>query len=79
MASYSIAPGTLVHDLRTPLATLTVNLGFVLEALGASVPEDVREALQDCVTASRRVEHIVAGMATRVAERAIPSGPPPRR
>ncbi len=60
--------GFVAHDLRTPLATLAMNLDFVLEELGADgrVSPDVRSALEDCRGANARAVRMVCDMTDAV-------------
>jgi signal transduction histidine kinase len=52
----------LAHDLKTPLATIAMNLEFVIGELAGVAPE-VREAIEDCVAANARAVRIVTDMA----------------
>ena len=53
----------LVHDLRSPLAALTMNLEFALSELpGAAECDDVREALHDCRLAGARLFRMVTNL-----------------
>lgn len=61
----------VAHDLRTPLATLAMNLDFVLEELstgdaGGRVSVDVRSALEDCRAANARAVRMVCDMTDAV-------------
>ena len=53
----------VVHDLKSPLAALTMNLEFALSELpeGAACDE-VREALQDCRVAGARLSRMVTNL-----------------
>ena len=58
----------VAHDLRTPLATLAMNLDFVLEELngGGTVTPDLRSALEDCRGANARAVRMVCDMTDAV-------------
>ncbi|MGH7439571.1 MAG: histidine kinase dimerization/phospho-acceptor domain-containing protein [Polyangiaceae bacterium] len=54
----------VAHDLRTPLATLAMNLDFLLEELhvGERVTPDARSALEDCRGANVQAVRMVCDM-----------------
>ena len=58
----------VAHDLRTPLATLAMNLDFVLEELNTvgRVTPDLRSALEDCRSANARAVRMVCDMTDAV-------------
>jgi signal transduction histidine kinase len=53
----------LAHDLKTPLAAISMNLDFVLDELGKQVSRPLRSALEDCRAANARAIRIVNDMA----------------
>jgi K+-sensing histidine kinase KdpD len=57
--------GFVAHDLRSPLATLAMNLDFLLDelTLGAHVTADARSALEDCRGANVHALRMVCDMA----------------
>jgi signal transduction histidine kinase len=58
--------GLLAHDLKTPLAAISMNLDFVLDELGRDASGAVRGALEDCRAANGRAIRIVSDMADAV-------------
>jgi signal transduction histidine kinase len=58
--------GLLAHDLKTPLAAISMNLDFVLDELGKNVSPTMRGALEDCRAANARAIRIVTDMADAV-------------
>jgi signal transduction histidine kinase len=56
----------LAHDLRTPLAAISMNLDFVLGELKGTETESVRGALEDCRQANSRAVRLVSDMADAV-------------
>jgi signal transduction histidine kinase len=57
----------LAHDLKTPLAAISMNLDFVLAELPAeAVPSPLRAALDDCRAANARAIRILTDMADAV-------------
>jgi K+-sensing histidine kinase KdpD len=52
----------LAHDLKTPLATIAMNLEFALDE-AASLSASTREALEDCLAANARAVRVVSDMA----------------
>jgi signal transduction histidine kinase len=58
--------GLLAHDLKTPLAAISMNLDFVLDELGKEASGTLRGALEDCRTANSRAIRIVTDMADAV-------------
>lgn len=57
----------LAHDLKTPLAAISMNLDFVLAELPAdTLPSTLRAALDDCRAANFRAIHILSDMADAV-------------
>jgi K+-sensing histidine kinase KdpD len=58
--------GLLAHDLKTPLAAISMNLAFALSELEGDLPEIVRAALEDCREANSRAIRIVSDMADGV-------------
>jgi signal transduction histidine kinase len=58
--------GLVAHDLRTPLAAISMNLDFVLGELPVETAEAVRAALEDCRGANARAVRIVSDMADAV-------------
>lgn len=52
----------LAHDLRSPLATIAMNLDFTLSELGPDLPPSVRGALEDCSQSSQVAVTLVADM-----------------
>jgi K+-sensing histidine kinase KdpD len=55
--------GLLAHDLKTSLASISMNLDFAISELGASRSHAVAPALEDCKQANARVIRIVSDMA----------------
>ncbi len=55
--------GLLAHDLKTPLAAISMNLDFVLDELGKNASSSMRGALEDCRAANSRAIRIVTDMA----------------
>src|SRR5260370_20597693 len=55
--------GLLAHDLKTPLAAISMNLSFVLTELKGELPDVMRSALEDCREANARAIRIVSDMA----------------
>jgi signal transduction histidine kinase len=54
----------LAHDLKTPLAAISMNLDFVLAELpGEAIPASMRAALDDCRAANARAIRILSDMA----------------
>lgn len=58
--------GLVAHDLRTPLAAISMNLDFVLGELPPEASDAVRAAIEDCRGASARAVRIVSDMADAV-------------
>jgi len=58
--------GLLAHDLKTPLAAISMNLDFVLDELGKEASGTMRSALEDCRAANTRAIRIVSDMADAV-------------
>lgn len=58
--------GLLAHDLKTPLAAISMNLDFALSELDPQTPEGLRAALFDCRQANARAIRIVSDMADAV-------------
>jgi K+-sensing histidine kinase KdpD len=58
--------GLLVHDLRTPLAAISMNIDFILGELEVEA-ESTRAALKDCRDANLRAVRLVADMADSLA------------
>jgi signal transduction histidine kinase len=58
--------GLLAHDLKTPLAAISMNLDFVLDELGRQASGSLRSALEDCRSANARAIRIVSDMADAV-------------
>jgi K+-sensing histidine kinase KdpD len=58
--------GLVAHDLRTPLAAISMNLDFALGELPADASEAVRAALEDCRGANARAVRVVSDMADAV-------------
>jgi signal transduction histidine kinase len=58
--------GLLAHDLKTPLAAISMNLDFVLDELGKQASGAMRGALEDCRAANARAIRIVSDMADAV-------------
>jgi signal transduction histidine kinase len=58
--------GLLAHDLKTPLAAISMNLDFVLDELGKQASGAMRGALEDCRAANARAIRIVTDMADAV-------------
>ena len=57
----------LAHDLKTPLAAISMNLDFVLAELPSdTLPSAVRAALDDCRAANARAIRILTDMADAV-------------
>jgi signal transduction histidine kinase len=57
----------LAHDLKTPLAAISMNLDFVLAELPSdSLPSSLRAALDDCRAANDRAIGILSDMADAV-------------
>ncbi|HZU83140.1 MAG TPA: histidine kinase dimerization/phospho-acceptor domain-containing protein [Polyangiaceae bacterium] len=57
----------LAHDLKTPLAAISMNLDFVLAELPAdAMPAAMRAALDDCRAANARAIRILSDMADAV-------------
>jgi signal transduction histidine kinase len=57
----------LAHDLKTPLAAISMNLDFVLSELPSDVmPAAMRAALDDCRCANQRAIRILSDMADAV-------------
>ncbi len=56
----------LAHDLKTPLAAISMNLDFALSELKSDASQVVREALADCREANARAVRIVSDMADAV-------------
>jgi signal transduction histidine kinase len=57
----------LVHDLKTPLAAISMNLDFVLAELPPEVlPAPMRAAIEDCRAANVRAIRILSDMADAV-------------
>jgi signal transduction histidine kinase len=54
--------GLLAHDLKTPLAAISMNLDFVLDEIGGQASEAMRGALEDCRAANARAVRIVGDM-----------------
>jgi len=54
--------GLLAHDLKTPLAAISMNLDFVLDELGKQASGPMRSALEDCRVANARAIRIVGDM-----------------
>jgi K+-sensing histidine kinase KdpD len=55
--------GLLAHDLKTPLAAISMNLDFALAEVQALGSEGLRAALEDCRHANARAIRIVSDMA----------------
>lgn len=55
--------GLLAHDLNTPLATLSMNLDFLLSELPPEALGSMRAALEDSIAANTRAVRIVSDMA----------------
>jgi K+-sensing histidine kinase KdpD len=58
--------GLLAHDLKTPLAAISMNLDFAIAELDPDIPEVLRSALEDCRQANARAIRIVSDMADAV-------------
>ncbi len=58
--------GLVAHDLRTPLAAISMNLDFVLGELPPETSEAVLAAIEDCRGANARAVRIVSDMADAV-------------
>lgn len=57
----------LVHDLKTPLAAISMNLDFVLAELPSdALPSTMRAAIEDCRSANIRAIRILSDMADAV-------------
>lgn len=60
----------VAHDLRTPLATLAMNLDYVLDELssngGGRISPEARDALEDCRAANGRAVRMVCDMTDAV-------------
>jgi K+-sensing histidine kinase KdpD len=56
----------LAHDLRTPLAAISMNLDFVLDELAGTPQKALIAALDDCRVANARAVRIVTDMAEAV-------------
>ncbi len=57
----------LVHDMKTPLAAISMNLDFVLAELpGDALPSTMRAAIEDCRAANARAIRILSDMADAV-------------
>lgn len=57
----------LVHDLKTPLAAISMNLDFVLAELPSdALPSTMRAAIEDCRSANVRAIRILSDMADAV-------------
>ena len=57
----------LAHDLKTPLAAISMNLDFVLAELPSNaLPDTLRAALDDCRAANARAIRILTDMADAV-------------
>jgi signal transduction histidine kinase len=57
----------LVHDLKTPLAAISMNLDFVLAELPPdALPATMRAAIEDCRSANVRAIRILSDMADAV-------------
>ena len=54
--------GLLAHDLKTPLAAISMNLDFVLDEMGGQASDAMRAALEDCRAANARAVRIVGDM-----------------
>jgi two-component system, OmpR family, sensor histidine kinase KdpD len=54
--------GLLAHDLKTPLAAISMNLDFLLEEIGTGASDAARGALEDCRVANARAVRIVGDM-----------------
>lgn len=55
--------GSVVHDLRNPLAALVANLGFALKVVKNEAPSpDLREALEESGVACESLRHIVSNL-----------------
>jgi signal transduction histidine kinase len=54
--------GLLAHDLKTPLAAISMNLDFVLDEMGGQASDAMRGALEDCRAANARAVRIVGDM-----------------
>lgn len=54
----------VIHDLKSPLAAVTMNLRYLAEQLGTrpDTPDDLREALSDARMASQRVMRMIADL-----------------
>jgi signal transduction histidine kinase len=65
-ASRDDVAGLLAHDLKTPLAAISMNLDFVVDELGKQASSSVRGALEDCRAANARAIRIVTDMADAV-------------
>jgi signal transduction histidine kinase len=56
-------PNLLAHDLKSPLAAISMNLDFALSELNEPAHEPIRAALRDCKEANARAVRIVSDMA----------------
>lgn len=56
-------PNLLAHDLKSPLAAISMNLDFALSELKEPAHEPIRAALEDCKEANARAVRIVSDMA----------------
>jgi signal transduction histidine kinase len=56
-------PGLLAHDVKTSLASISMNLDFAMAELDASASDAVLAALHDCRQANARAIRIVNDMA----------------
>jgi K+-sensing histidine kinase KdpD len=56
-------PDLLAHDLKSPLAAISMNLDFALSELNEPGQEPIRAALRDCKEANARAVRIVSDMA----------------
>jgi signal transduction histidine kinase len=55
-------PGLLAHDLKTPLAAISMNLDFALAELRLGATDGLCSALEDCREANLRAIRIVSDM-----------------
>jgi signal transduction histidine kinase len=58
--------GLVAHDLRTPLAAISMNLDFVLGELPPGTPDPLRAALEDCRGANACAVRVVSDVAEAV-------------
>jgi len=58
--------GLLAHDLKTPLAAISMNLDFALSELRSGAPDGLRAAIEDCRSANAHAIRIVSDMADAV-------------